>query len=328
MTGTNDEPQRPLPTPLAFSCGLLMGAADSVPGVSGGTIALIVGVYERFIDAVGDVVRAPWLLRDAEERARIGRALRLLVPLGIGVVLAYLAGMWLLVGRSDSPGLIRRPGSGPLCYAFFLGLVLFSLNEPWRRIRDRGAASYALATVACAATVWMLSLEHTTKEPEDWMLLYGGAGAIAVMLLPGVSGSLLLLILGQYTTVGSAVNDFRSALGEGRIDTEAATRLGMLAAGVVIGVATFVPILRRLLRRHHDATMAALTGLMAGSMYALWPWKSHYDLKNHDAGRMENIGIQGDWPWILVFVAAGAGAAWLLARLHARVDAASEDAAQ
>jgi len=234
-----------LPAPLSFGAGLLMGAADSVPGVSGGTIALVVGVYERFIDNLAVVVRAPSLLRDAEGRMRLREALAFLVPLGVGILAAYYVGTLLLVGPAESKGWLRRADTAPLCYAFFFGLVIFSLFEPWRRIRKPGAVSFAMAALFAAGVAWMVGLEHATSEPEDWMLLYGGAFAVAVMLLPGISGSLLLLVLGQYTTVAGAVHDREIG------------KLLIFLLGIAIGVAAFVPVLRYLLRRHHDLTLAA-----------------------------------------------------------------------
>jgi len=298
----------PLPWPLTTSAGLLMGAADAVPGVSGGTIALVVGIYERLIDAIAVVLRLPRHVRTAEGRARLGHALRFLVPLVVGVGAAYFVGTRILVGPPESKGLLRREDTAPLCYAFFVGLVLFSLREPWHRIAKVSASSWGVAAVAAVFVAWAVGLEHATTEPEPWMLLYGGALAIAVMLLPGISGSLMLLVIGQYTTIASAVHaaDF--------------LRVGIFLVGIVLGLLVFVPLLRRMLHTHHDVTMAALTGLMAGSLRALWPWKSHYDLKDHDLGQMVNVGVGANWPLALVFLALGAAAVWGLRALERRID--------
>jgi putative membrane protein len=286
-----------------------MGAADAVPGVSGGTIALVVGVYERLVDGLDTLVRSPSRLRTREGRARLGAALRFLLPLGVGIALSYFVGTRVLVGPRDAPGLLRRASTAPLCYAFFLGLVVFSLGEPWRRIRRRSALGGVVAVAACAATAWAVGLDYARGRPEDWMLLYGGALAVSVMLLPGISGSLMLVVIGQYTTVAGALHDGRFA------------RLGIFLVGVAVGLALFVPVLRALLRRRHDLTMAALTGLMAGSVRALWPWKSHYDLKDGSQGRMLNVGVGHDVGWVLCALAAGALSVWLLRRLERRIEA-------
>lgn len=277
-----------------------MGSADAVPGVSGGTIALILGIYERFIAAIATVLRLPKLIRTAEGRRELAPAFGLLVPMGVGVVAAYWLATRFLVGPADDPGWLRRPESAPVCYAFFFGLVLLSLREPWRRIEGPGAKHVGIALAFAAGAAWLVGLPYATQEPETWMLLYGGALAISVMLLPGVSGSLLLVILGQYQTVAGALHDRDLVV------------IGVFLAGIVIGLALFVPVLRRLLRDHKGATLAALTGLMAGSLRALWPWKANYDPK---AGPMTNIVAGEVLPWVLVAAVVGAltvlGLAWL-----------------
>ena len=311
-------PTKPLPWPLTAVAGLCMGTADAVPGVSGGTIALVLGVYHRLIDSIGVFLKAPLHLRSAEGRTRLFAALRFLVPLGIGVVVAYWVGTRILVGPSETKGLLRREETAPLCYAFFFGLVLFSLREPWQRIAKVDARCYIAAVVAGVVTAWAVGLEHAQREPETWMLLYGGALAIAVMLLPGISGSLMLLVIGQYTAITTAIHDLT---GDG--DRGAALgRVGVFLLGIALGLAIFIPILRGLLKNHRDVTLAALTGLMAGSLRALWPWKSHYDIKDLDAGHMANVGIGPNWPWVLLFTALGALAVWLLRRLERRIEKA------
>jgi putative membrane protein len=298
---------RPLPPALAGACGLLMGAADAVPGVSGGTIALLLGIYERFVEAVHAALRFPVLLASPAGRARLAGALRLLGPLAAGLLLAWWGATLLLVGPAESPGLLRRRETAPYAYAFFLGLVLVGVSAPWRRIARAALPHVALAATGAAAAFLFTGLPQVTEEPRTWMLLYGGALAVSVMLLPGVSGSMLLVVLGQYAAVAGAVHDRDLA------------RVGVFAAGVGLGILLFVPVLRALLRRRHDATMALLTGLMAGSTRALWPWKENYDLRE---GPLVNAPAGSGAAWVLVALAAGAAAVWLLGRLERRVRAA------
>jgi putative membrane protein len=160
-----------------------------------------------------------------------------------------------------------------------------------------------IALVAATGAVLFIGLPHAQEAPPTWALLYGGALAVAVMLLPGISGSLLLVVLGQYTRVAGALHDG---------DWGA---LGVFLAGVALGAALFVPLLRYLLRRQHDVTMAALTGLMAGSLRALWPWKTNYDPK---AGMLENAAVGGHLGGVVLCCALGFLAAWALARLERR----------
>jgi len=294
---------RPIPLGRAMVSGLLMGGADGIPGVSGGTIALVLGIYERFIAALSTVLKAPTLLRDPTGRSQIATALRLLFPLGLGMAMAYWLVTWLLIGKTADPGLMMREASAPCCYAFFFGLVLVSLKEPWRRIPGHRTSTWCVALAAFLVSVTFSGLPYARTEPETWMLLLGGAGAISVMLLPGVSGSLLLVMIGQYAAVVRAVHDLDM------------TRILVFALGIGIGLALFVPVLRNLLHRTHDHTMAALTGLMAGSLRALWPWKEQYDPK---VGPLHNMGIGDDIPYVIVSAMAGAALVILLARLQRR----------
>ncbi|MDJ0973806.1 MAG: DUF368 domain-containing protein [Planctomycetota bacterium] len=293
---------------LSLVSGFLMGSADAVPGVSGGTIALILGIYERFIGALSTVIRFPARLRSPEGRTALREAFAFLVPLGIGVIAAYWLATRLLVGPEESPGWLRQAETAPLCYAFFFGLVLLSLREPWRRIRERHAKQFVAAVLGAAVAAGFVGLPYATAEPAQWMLLYGGALAISVMLLPGVSGSLLLVILGQYTTVAKAVHDKNLAV------------LGIFLCGVLIGLVLFVPFLRALLKRHHDVTMAALTGLMAGSLRALWPWKTNYEPK---LGPMTNTGVGDDLFYVILAAGLGALTVVFLAWLEGRIERAN-----
>ena len=299
-----------LPPHLSLLSGALMGTADAVPGVSGGTIALIIGIYDRFIDSLATMLRSPLLVANREGRVAVAQAVMFLAPLGLGLVAAYYLMTKLLVGATDTPGLLRRASSAPALYAFFFGLVLVSLREPWRRIKERNASHFVAVVIGAAAALAFVGLPYSRTEPATWALLFGGAGAIAVMLLPGVSGSLFLVIIGQYTAVAAAVHDRNLPL------------ILVFLAGIGLGALLFVPFLRFLLHRYHDVTMAALTGLMAGSLRALWPWKDNYDPK---AAPMLNQGVGEDVVLVLVCAVAGGAVVWLLALLETR-GLAAEDA--
>ncbi len=298
-----------LPPQMAVLSGMLMGGADAIPGVSGGTIALILGIYDRFIDSLHQVIRAPLHFRKPEERKSIIEALRFLVPLGIGVAIAYVLVTKLLVGKTENPGLMIRPETAPACYAFFFGLVLVSLREPWKRISKISSVHFGVALLGCAAAALFAGLPHSSQEPAKWMLLLGGAGAISVMVMPGVSGSLLLVILGQYQPIVNAVHDRNFGV------------VGIFLIGIVLGIITFIPLLRQMLKRHHDLTMAGLTGLMAGSLRALWPWKEGYDVK---ATQMSNTAIDGHLPSVIIAALCGAAVVFLLAMLEKRMAAAGK----
>lgn len=309
MSQESDASNSDISLPAAFGSGMLMGGADAIPGVSGGTIALIIGIYERFISSIAAVLKAPKAIRAPEGRAEVGRAFRFLIPLGMGVGAAYVLVTKLLVGgEEDTDALMKAMDTAPMCYGFFFGLVMFSLKEPWKRLRNRTAACFMWAALGFTASFTFAGLPYAQGQVETWMLLYGGAGAISVMLLPGVSGSLLLVMLGQYTAVVEALHDRDFA------------RFGVFLGGVALGMALFVPLLRRLLKTAHDPTMAVLTGLMAGSLRALWPWKASYDPK---AGELMNVAPGDLVVGVVVAAAAGAGAVYLLSLLEKRLRGAA-----
>ncbi len=239
--------------------GLLMGAADSVPGVSGGTMALIVGIYGRLLASIGHGFRAILAVLRLDGRA-ILRHLRgvewsLVVPLAIGI------GTAIVIAAGFVPDLLEeRPAESR---AVFLGLVAASLAVPWRQIRDRTRRSLAIAVGAAAPAFVLSGLPPSSiADPSLFVVFAGAAVAVCAMILPGVSGSFLLLVLGLYETTLRAVDDRNLVY------------LAVFAVGMVIGLGTFSLLLGRLLARHHDVTMALLVGLMAGSLRALWPWQT------------------------------------------------------
>ncbi len=240
-----------------FARGLLMGGADIIPGVSGGTIALIVHVYERLIDAISHLVSFGLrLVRfDTAGAHDAWRAVdwALLLPLGGGIVTA------LLVGARFIPSLMAQY---PMhMQGLFFGLVAASLFIPWQRI-DRGrAALVGIAVVAAVAAFWLTGLPQLEVEQPGLLRVFGSAAvAICAMILPGVSGAFLLEVLGIYTPTLEAVN------------AQQWTYIAVFVAGAGTGLGLFSKVLNLLLHRYHNATMAALIGLIAGALRALWPY--------------------------------------------------------
>jgi len=240
-----------------FARGLLMGGADIIPGVSGGTIALIVNVYERLIEAISNLVSLGLqLVRFDVAGARASwRAMdwRLLFPLGGGIVTA------LLVGARFIPGLMAEY---PMhMQGLFFGLVAASLFIPWQRIDRVRPALVGLAIGAALAAFWLTGLPQLNVEQPSLLRVFGSAAvAICAMILPGVSGAFLLEVLGIYTPTLEAVN------------TQQWTYIAVFIAGAGAGLGLFSKILDALLCHYHDATMAALIGLIAGALRALWPY--------------------------------------------------------
>jgi putative membrane protein len=268
---------------LIFVRGFCMGAADIVPGVSGGTIALVFGIYERLLDNVRLGARAVGSLArlDPSGVSRNLRAIEweFLLPLlaGIGVALAALAS--LIEGLLET-----RPEE---MAGLFFGLVAGSVVVAWLLLRDRTPSDLAVMAAVGAVTFVLLGFQSgPVSDPS--LLAYFGAGAIAIcaMILPGISGSFLLLMMGMYATVLGAVHD-RTA--------SDLVSLAVFAIGAVLGLALFSTALGWMLDRHHNRVLAVLIGLMIGSFRVLWPWP--YGVGIISEVRGESISGTGlEWP--------------------------------
>lgn len=239
---------------VAFS-GLTMGAADVVPGVSGGTMAFIMGIYEELVDALKTF---NWRLLLMLLRLRFREAVaavpwRFLVVLGAGIAAAVLV-------LAGPVGWLLDHHPAPL-FAFFLGLVLASIVTVAARLRWSVTAVLCLLLGTMAAW-WLVGLVPGDMPHDALTLFLSGAAAITAMMLPGISGSFILLVLGQYEFTIDAVRDrdFLAIL--------------PLATGAICGILPFVRILSWLLRRHHQITIALLVGFMAGSLRKVWPFKA------------------------------------------------------
>ena len=268
-----------------FATGLAMGAADAIPGISASTMALILGIYQRLISALDNLLR--WcrsLLKSKEDRTeatvQARRALSTLIPVGLGVLSGIIIASFVLVGPDDAPGLMRRSDTGALAYAYIFGLVLASVPTPWLQIEEIQFSHWLLlgASALMLASISLLGINE--EPPPMWTIPFAGAIAATAMLIPGISGSLVLLILGHYTIVYSALQDFEIVI------------LGLFSIGLLAGALLSVPTINRTLERHHDAMMAVLTGLILGSLPYIWPWKEQYDI---EAGLVVNIGPSGPY---------------------------------
>jgi putative membrane protein len=249
---------RPAVPPLHFAQGLLMGAADVVPGVSGGTMALIVGIYERLLRAVSGVFGIVTALprRDGRGvRDAFGTVeWRFVLPLGAGIVTAIVAG-----SRIIPPLMERYPAESR---ALFFGLVLASISIPWLRIERHRALTWLLVPAAAAVAFVLVGLPPSeVRDPSLLRVFVSASVAICAMILPGVSGSFLLAVLGMYTVTLEAL----SAVNVPYVLT--------FCAGAAVGLGIFSRLLGWLLEHRHDVTMAVLVGLMAGSLRAIWPWQ-------------------------------------------------------
>jgi len=235
--------------------GLAMGAADVVPGVSGGTVAFITGIYSELIDS----------LRSCDHRA-----LKCLTQNGVKASWAHINGNFLLVVFAGvltsivslAKLVIYLLNTQPiLVWALFFGLVLASSLVLLRQI-PRWSFIRAACLVCGVAIAVGVSLLKPAQLPDTWWVLsIAGSIAICAMILPGISGGFLLLLMGLYSTVVSAVSEFQFGV------------LLPFALGCVVGLLGFSHLLSWLLHRWESETMALLTGVLLGSLNIIWPWK-------------------------------------------------------
>lgn len=237
--------------------GVLMGGADVIPGVSGGTMALIVGIYERLVRALSAAVSfgAAVLRLDPEVARRHWTAVPwgLIVPLLAGIALA------IAVGAQVIPPLMRAYPA-PMRGLFF-GLVAASLLVPARRIERVTPLRIGIGSLCAVGAFLFTGMPAlSVAEPGLPRVFFSAAVAICAMILPGVSGAFLLEALGIYRATLEALKGLEWDY------------VLVFGAGAVLGLATFASLLDWLLAHRHDATMAALVGLIAGALRALWPY--------------------------------------------------------
>ena len=298
-----------LHTLLHFVRGFAMGSADIVPGVSGGTIALVLGIYERLIASIRAGSKALTLLarRDVAGFRRWMAAVEwaFIIPLGLGILAAVLT-----LARFISDLLRDRP---ELMAAVFMGLVAGSVVVAWRLIRRPQPLHAGVIALVGIATFVLLGLVHGTTEdsvsqvaePALWAYIIAGAIAICAMILPGVSGSFLLVIMGMYAPLLAAVTE-RDVL-----------TLLVFMSGAVVGLAFFSQALHLALQRAHDVVLATLIGLMAGSIRVLWPWPDGVD--------STALGMpDGDWLIALGLATAAFILIVVVARYAQTLEAADE----
>jgi putative membrane protein len=252
-------PFLPLDVAGTYVVGFAMGTADTVPGFSGGTVALVAGIYERLIANVRQGARAASLLVRGQLRAAV-RALGVVEWVFVVALLSGIGSAIVLLASF----LERQLDQAPVrMSAIFLGLVIGATVVAVRELRQPSARHALIGAVVAVVTFVALGARPVAAgAPSLPFLLVAGAIAICAMILPGISGSFLLLLLGVYEYVIGAVSARDLAV------------LGVFAAGCVLGLASFSTLLNWALRHHHDAVLAALLGLMAGSARVLWPWPS------------------------------------------------------
>ncbi|QDV20059.1 hypothetical protein Pan153_47290 [Gimesia panareensis] len=247
--------------------GLLMGGADIIPGVSGGTVALILGIYQRLITAIShcDAQLFQLLIRREWSAAARHLDLRFIIPLGVGILTGVVSLASLMHYLLDY--------HLQLTLSLFFGLILASSFLVAQMVH-RWTVLNVLAFIVSTIGVYILVGEHAINPPEgNLYVFFCGMIAICAMILPGISGALILILLGKYHDVTGLLKTIPKELLKGNIDWNGLLTVLVFVSGCLLGLILFSKVLRWLLHNYHTLTMAVLCGLMVGSLRRIWPFK-------------------------------------------------------
>jgi putative membrane protein len=252
---------------LSFK-GMAMGAADVVPGVSGGTIAFISGIYEELIDTLNNInfsllkhlkqegIKSTW------KKANGSFLIALLSGVFVSIISLAKGVEWLLEHQPI------------LLWAFFFGLVLASIIYIGKQIKTK-PSDYKLflaMTVGAIVAYLITTLNPAETSDTNLFLFFAGALAICAMILPGISGSFILVIIGAYSPVLEALNSRNLKM------------ILIFGAGAVVGLLSFSKLLKWLFEKYHRLTLAVITGFMIGSLNKIWPWKIALTFRTNSKG--------------------------------------------
>ncbi len=277
-----------------YFTGVIMGAADVVPGVSGGTMAFILGIYEELIESIRSFT-APAAIK-LGVTFQVKKAYQtlpwpFLLALGLGVLTS--------IATLSSQIKYLLENQPVLIWAFFFGLVLASIFAVFPKVRKWNAAAIVSALVGTALGWIVVGLPLLANPPDSYLYLaLCGALAICAMILPGISGSFILVLLGKYKMVLDAVHNLKSGIEIG----ENLTILIIFCIGIVIGISSFVRLLSWLFKHFHDITVAVLIGFMVGSLRKVWPWKESLA---DDAGNVMPTVFNGEFYGAIGLALAG-----------------------
>lgn len=267
---------------LLFLKGIAMGAADVVPGVSGGTIAFISGIYEELITTIHRLNFSFFKLWKKQGFIAAWQFynLRFLALLFGGVFFSLL-----LFAKIIGWLLINEPIA---LWSFFFGLILASVVYIGRMIRPWNFGVVA-AIITAAFVAYFITLAEPVASPESlWFLFFAGFIAIIAMILPGISGSFILLLIGAYEVFLGSINQFSEGLTTANFEmvTTALIKLITFGLGAIVGLKVFSGVLNWLFKNYKNITLAVLTGFMLGALNKIWPWKEVLSYRTNSKGEI------------------------------------------
>jgi len=246
--------------------GIAMGAADAVPGVSGGTIAFISGIYEELINTISGVNLSLFKTLQKDGFKAFWKQLNgnFIFSLLVGILVSFISFMRL------SKYLIENHPI--LIWSFFFGLIIASIYFVGKQITKWTIASIVGIIVGAVIAYYITTIPASEVNDSSYFLFFAGALAICAMILPGISGSFILVILGAYKTLSDAIHDFDFK------------KLALFVGGTIVGILSFSHILKWLFKTYHNLTLALLTGFILGSLNKVWPWKKVISWRENSNG--------------------------------------------
>ncbi|UOY06034.1 DUF368 domain-containing protein [Muricauda sp. SCSIO 64092] len=257
--------------------GMAMGAADVVPGVSGGTIAFISGIYEELITSINNIKPSLMTVWRKEGFGALWKKLNgnFLASLFLGIFISVLS-----LAKFLSWLLENEP---VLLWSFFFGLVLASIFLVGKEIKKWSIATILIAIIGTAIAYFITTLPPSENVDSLPYLFLSGALAVCAMILPGISGAFILVLLGSYKTILDAAHEWDFLL------------VGTVAIGAIFGLLSFAKLLKWMFKNYHNATLALLTGFIIGSLNKIWPWKKVLETRVFD-GKSIDVDFQNVLP--------------------------------
>ena len=273
------EKRSPLQFALVTLKGLAMGAADVVPGVSGGTIAFIAGIYEELINTIDNLDLAFFKVwkKEGFKKAFQTYNLGFLVALFLGIGISILS-----LAKLISYLLKEHP---LLIWAFFFGLIIASIVYIGNQITSWNFGVIIAAIIGIVVSYYITIAEPINSPSSYWFVFLSGFIAIIAMILPGISGSFILLLLGSYVVILGTVKNFVDSLIHWDFDLfkDSIIKLGLFLLGCIVGLKVFSKALTYLFKHYQNLTLSLLTGFMVGALNKVWPWKDvlSYRIDSH-----------------------------------------------
>ncbi len=264
--------------------GMAMGSADVVPGVSGGTIAFILGIYEELLNSISNVNLKLFRTLKNEGFKSAWKELNggFLLSLFLGIVISFVS-----LAKIISWLLKYQP---ILLWAFFFGLVLSSVIYIVKQITKWSFSTIVMLVLGVVSAYWITTLNPLVNENSSPIFLFlSGAIAICAMILPGISGSFVLLLLGAYKPIIDAINnrDLKTIF--------------FVGAGAIVGILTFSKVLKWLFAHYKNSMLAVLTGFIIGSLNKIWPWKQSVMVFDKANGKVVNFSEISDYGTLSVY---------------------------